>query len=69
MRLGFTIQEAYVILLVGLSLIAAGGTFYGQWARKRVANLQQRFRLQRRRKLKQPSKSWAVKTGQTGCTL
>lgn len=46
MRLGFTIQEAYVILLVGLSLIAAGGTFYGQWARKRVANLQQRFRLQ-----------------------
>lgn len=46
MRLGFTIQEAYVILLVGLSLIAAGGTFYGQWAQRRISNLQQRFRLQ-----------------------
>ena len=28
MRLGFTIQEAYGILLVGLALLAAAGTFY-----------------------------------------
>ena len=46
MRLGFTIQEAYVILLVGLSLLAAGATFYGQWALKKVSSLQQRYRLQ-----------------------
>ena len=36
MRLGFTIQEAYLILLVGLSLLAAVGTAYGSWALKRA---------------------------------
>lgn len=45
MRLGFTIQEAYVILLVGLSLLAAVGTFYSAWSLQRSTSAQQRARL------------------------
>ncbi len=46
MRLGFSIQEAYLILFVGLSLLALAGTICGSRARKRAATLQQRYRLQ-----------------------
>ena len=45
MRLGFTIQEAYVFLLVGLALIAAAGTFYANWALSRSSDPEQRARL------------------------
>lgn len=45
MRLGFTISEAYVILLVGLSILAAAGTAYGSWALKHASSLQQRNRV------------------------
>lgn len=45
MRLGFTIQEAYLILLVGLSLLAAVGTAYGSWALKRTTTGESRNRL------------------------
>ena len=38
MRLGFTIQEAYGILLVGLALLAAAGTFYANWALNRSSD-------------------------------
>lgn len=46
MRLGFTIQEAYLILFFGLLLLAAAGTIYGSWAAKRVTTLEKRYRLQ-----------------------
>ena len=45
MRLGFTIQEAYLILLVGLSLLAAIGTAYGSWALKRTTTGESRNRI------------------------
>lgn len=46
MRLGFTIQEAYLILLVGLTLLAAAGTVYSNWALPSAATQQRRQRLQ-----------------------
>ena len=45
MRLGFTIQEAYGILLVGLALLAAAGTFYANWALNRSSDPEHRARL------------------------
>ena len=45
MRLGFTIQEAYVILLVGLLLLAAIGTFYSAWSLQRSDSAEHRARL------------------------
>lgn len=45
MRLGFTIQEAYVALLLGLSFLALVGTLYGNWALKRVSNPLEQMRL------------------------
>ena len=45
MRLGFTYQEAYIILLVGLSLLTAIGTGYGSWALHRSATPAHRNRL------------------------
>ncbi len=45
MRLGFTLQEAYLILLVGLSLLAAVGTAYGSWALKRTTTSERRARI------------------------
>ena len=45
MRLGFTIQEAYLILLVGLSLLAAIGTAYGSRALKRTTTGESRNRI------------------------
>ncbi len=36
MRLGFTIQEGYAILFIGLSLLALIGTIYCAWALKRI---------------------------------
>lgn len=46
MRLGFTIQEAYLILLTGLTLLAAAGTIYSSWALPSAASQQRRQRLQ-----------------------
>lgn len=45
MRLGFTIQEAYVILLVGLLLLAAIGSFYSAWSLQRSDSAEHRARL------------------------
>ena len=45
MRLGFTIQEAYVILLVGLLHLAAIGTFYSAWSLQRSDSAEHRARL------------------------
>lgn len=45
MRLGFTYQEAYIILLVGLSLLTAIGTGYGSWALHRSSTPAHRNRL------------------------
>ena len=45
MRLGFTYQEAYIILLVGLSLLTAIGTGYGSWALHHSATPAHRNRL------------------------
>ena len=45
MRLGFHIQEAYAFLFVGLTLIAALGTFYVSWALSRVVTPERRQRL------------------------
>lgn len=46
MRLGFTPQEAYLILLCGLSIFAALGTAYGSWAVKHTNQSEKRARLQ-----------------------
>lgn len=45
MRLGFTIQEAYIILLVGLTVLIAAGTAYGAWAIEHVTDAVRRNRL------------------------
>ena len=45
MRLGFTIQEAYIILLVGLTVLIAAGTAYGAWALDHVKDPERRNRL------------------------
>lgn len=45
MRLGFHIQEAYAFLFVGLTLIAALGTFYVSWALNRIITPERRQRL------------------------
>lgn len=46
MRLGFTPQEAYLILLFGLSLLAAIGTVYGSWAFSHTDAAVKRARIQ-----------------------
>lgn len=46
MRFGFTTQEAYLILLFGLSFLAAIGTAYGSWAVKHTTQSEKRARLQ-----------------------
>lgn len=45
MRLGFSTQEAYLFLLVGLTVLAAAGTIYGNWALNRVKTGMERMRL------------------------
>lgn len=45
MRLGFTIHEAYAILFVGLTLLAAIGTVYVNWAMRRTKNQDETRRL------------------------
>lgn len=45
MRYGFTIQEAYIILLVGLTLLATIGTLYGSIAQSRSTTTEKKLRL------------------------
>lgn len=45
MRLGFTIQEAYLILLVSLTVLITAGTAYGMWAIQHVTSQEKKNRL------------------------
>ncbi len=45
MRLGFTIQEAYIALLLGLLFLASIGTIYGNWALGRSTTTLKHMRL------------------------
>lgn len=45
MRLGFTIQEAYILLIIGLTVLATIGTAYGLYAQNHVRTELHRTRL------------------------
>ncbi len=45
MRLGFTLQEAYLLLLLGLVFLASVGTFYGTWAQRHSPSVAKQMRL------------------------
>ena len=45
MRLGFHLEEAYLLILSVLILLAAVATGYGQWASSRATTTQQQQRI------------------------
>ncbi len=45
MRLGFNIEEAYLLILTCLISLAAIATCYGQWATSRASSIQQQQRI------------------------
>ena len=45
MRLGIHLEEAYLLILTGLIILAAIATGYGQWASSRATSIQQQQRI------------------------